>query len=62
MSYTKSYIMNHWAEFTTDDDSGYYERMVEKRKLEEEQMWYEWAENNRFILQDGQIIEGKINP
>jgi hypothetical protein len=62
MSYTKSYIMNHWEDFFSDDDGSNYERMVEKRKLEEEQMWYEWSENNRFALADGTILDGKINP
>jgi hypothetical protein len=61
MSYTKNYIFQHWDEFTTDEP-GYYERMVEKKKIEEEQMWYEWAENNRFSLADGTILDGKINP
>jgi hypothetical protein len=26
-------------------------------------MWYEWAENNRFVLQDGFVLDGKhLNP
>jgi hypothetical protein len=62
MSYTKQYIMNHWEEYNHDDDYSYYEYLVERKKIEEEQMWYEWAENNRFALADGTLIDGKINP
>jgi hypothetical protein len=42
-------------------DRGVSYAQIKKAEVDE-QMWYEWAENNRFILQDGQIIEGKINP
>jgi hypothetical protein len=63
MSYTKSYIMNHWNEINSnDDDYSYYEYLVERKKVDEEHMWYEWAENNRFALADGTLIDGKINP
>jgi hypothetical protein len=55
--------MNHWNEINSnDDDYSYYEYLVERKKVDEEHMWYEWAENNRFALADGQILEGKINP
>jgi hypothetical protein len=45
-----------------------YSYAIHERKLTESRMWQEyeewaqWAENNRFALADGTLLDGKINP
>lgn len=60
MSLTKEYIMRHYEELRPVEDynEAYYEYLTERKKQEEEE-WYEWAENNRFTLADGTILDGE---
>jgi hypothetical protein len=59
MSLTKHF---YWEELNPDNDPEYYERIVELRKLQEEELWYLQAEGNQFVLPTGEDLENPTKP